>query len=147
MAPEQADLQAVPDVRWDVYALGALLYCMLTGAPPHRSDAAVTEFETATDLEERLARYRQLIEQLAACRPSIARCRGVDRELADIVDGCLAPIGEERYANVQEVLDALNAPRPAAGPAAAGAVGLRRPGPAVGRDVDFCLELVRDRDE
>ncbi len=25
MAPEQADLQAIPDARWDVYALGALL--------------------------------------------------------------------------------------------------------------------------
>ena len=32
MAPEQAHLkQAVPDARWDVYALGALFYCMLTG--------------------------------------------------------------------------------------------------------------------
>ena len=30
MAPEQADLKAVPDARWDVYALGALIYNMLT---------------------------------------------------------------------------------------------------------------------
>src|SRR5882672_446903 len=29
MAPEQADLKATPDARWDVYALGALLYCLL----------------------------------------------------------------------------------------------------------------------
>ncbi len=108
MAPEQADLKAVPDVRWDVYALGALLYCMLTSAPPYRSQTAVTEFETAADLDERLARYRQLIETSA----TPARHRhvpGVDRELADIVDGCLAPDRERRFANVQEVLDALNA--------------------------------------
>ena len=109
MAPEQADLQAVPDVRWDVYALGALLYCMLTGAPPYRSEAAVTEFETAADLEERLARYRQLIEtspppadhrQMRGRRSRAGRHR---RRLPG------ASIASERYANVQEVLDALNA--------------------------------------
>jgi serine/threonine protein kinase len=108
MAPEQADLQAVPDVRWDVYALGALLYSMLTGAPPYRSEAAVTELETAADLEERLARYRKLLET----SPPPSRHRqvpGVDRELADIVDGCLAVNRRRRYANVQEVLDALAA--------------------------------------
>ncbi len=33
---------------------------------------------------------------------------GVDRELADIVDGCLVADRERRYANVQEVLDALD---------------------------------------
>ena len=108
MAPEQADLQAVPDVRWDVYALGALLYCMLTGSPPYRSEAAVTEFQSAADLEERLARYRQLIES-SPLPVKHRQIPGVDRELADIVDGCLAPRREQRYANVQEVLDALGA--------------------------------------
>ena len=108
MAPEQANLSAVPDVRWDVYALGALLYCMLTGAPPHRSEPAVTELETANDLEDRLTRYRKLLEQSPP--PNKHRqIPGVDRELADIVDGCLAVDRRRRYANVQAVLDALAA--------------------------------------
>jgi len=108
MAPEQADLQAVPDVRWDVYALGALLYCMLTGAPPHRNESTVTEFDSATELEGRLLRYRQLIEN-SPLPTGHRQIKGVDRELADIIDGCLEPDREQRFANVQEVVDALHA--------------------------------------
>lgn len=34
MAPEQSQPKAVPDVRWDVYALGATVYWLLTGQRP-----------------------------------------------------------------------------------------------------------------
>jgi len=106
MAPEQADLEAVPDARWDVYALGALLYCMLTGTPPHRNDEVADELEQTADLTERLSRYRQIIEQSPP--PSAHRkVRGVDRALAEIVDRCLAADPRQRYPNVQAVLDAL----------------------------------------
>lgn len=106
MAPEQADLQAMPDARWDVYALGALLYCMLVGSPPHRHDEAVTEIERAEDLSERLARYRRVIES-SPLPSDHRRVPGVDRALAEIVDRCLAVNPAERFANVQAVLDAL----------------------------------------
>ena len=107
MAPEQADLDAVPDARWDVYALGALLYCMLTGGPPHRTGKTVDDFERTPGLSERLAHYRRTIEQ----SPPVAehrRRRGVDKMLAAIVDRCLAADPEKRYPNVQAVLDALD---------------------------------------
>lgn len=32
MAPEQAEARAVPDIRWDIYALGATVYYLLSGA-------------------------------------------------------------------------------------------------------------------
>ena len=108
MAPEQADLQAVPDVRWDVYALGAIFYTLLVGVPPHRNDDTVGKIDAASDLEERLSRYRHSIR--SAPLPSEHRqVRGVDRPLAEIIDRCLAVNPDDRFANVQEVLDALNA--------------------------------------
>jgi eukaryotic-like serine/threonine-protein kinase len=61
MAPEQADLKAVPDARWDVYALGALLYHMLCGEPPYRTDAAERQLHAAENLESRLETYRRLV--------------------------------------------------------------------------------------
>lgn len=106
MAPEQADLKAVPDARWDVYALGAVLYQLICGAPPHRTPENERRIEAATSLEERLAVYRQLVRDGA--KPSLhLRVRGVDRRLAEIVDHCLEPDQEKRFPNAQAVLDAL----------------------------------------
>jgi eukaryotic-like serine/threonine-protein kinase len=107
MAPEQADLEAVPDVRWDVYALGALLYCMLTGGPPYKTGKTIDAFERTPDLGQRLRHYRATIEQSPP--PSAHRkVRGADKMLAALVDRCLAVDPDRRYANVQEVLDALD---------------------------------------
>ncbi len=108
MAPEQADLESLPDARWDVYALGALLYCMITGDPPHRTDESAKAIENAVNLSRRLSRYRKMIRE-SPLPAGHRRIKGVDADLAAIVDRCLAPDPEERFPTVQAVLDALAA--------------------------------------
>jgi len=108
MAPEQADLEAVPDVRWDVYALGVILYTLLVGSPPHRNDGTIGHIDSASDLSDRLARYRHAI-RAAPPAAEHRRVPGMDRALAEIIDRCLAVNSDDRFANVQEVLDALGA--------------------------------------
>src|SRR5690606_7617257 len=101
MAPEQANLDAAPDASWDVYALGVILYRMLTGKIPHRNETLMSRIDTAGSLPKRLEHYRHAI--LHDARPAAHRARrGVDRELAAIVDRCIAPDPAHRFANVQQ---------------------------------------------
>ncbi len=106
MAPEQADLNAVPDARWDVYALGAIFYCMIVGSPPYKTPDTVTTLDTAASLPERLKRYRDTIFKSHFPRAH-HRVRGMDRWLIGIVDRCIAKKPEDRFANVQQVLAAI----------------------------------------
>jgi len=106
MAPEQADLGALPDARWDVYALGALLYHLLTGAPPYRTPKSERALSDADSLPARLATYRTIVSQSARL-PDHRRQPGVDRRLGDLVDRCLQLDPQDRFPNAQSVLDAF----------------------------------------
>jgi hypothetical protein len=104
MAPEQADLLAVPDARWDVYALGAMLFAMLTGSPPHRTAETRRSLSQATTLHERLHAYRELV---CAAPPPASALGKVDAPLRQIVARSLALAPEDRYPNAQAMLSAL----------------------------------------
>jgi len=106
MAPEQADLKGIPDARWDVYGLGALLYHMVTGTPPYRSPEAEEKLHAAGSLEDQLTAYRKIVTQ--SPRPTLhRRAPGIDAPLIDIIDKCLAPSASRRLPNAQAVLDRL----------------------------------------
>src|SRR5262249_1076414 len=108
MAPEQADPNANPDPRWDVYALGALLYHMLCGEPPFRTPENEQRIHAAPSLAEKLAEYRRVV--LTGPRPGTHRLlRTVDARLAEIIDRCLARDPHERFADAAAVAEALEA--------------------------------------
>ena len=107
MAPEQADLTAAPDARWDVYALGAVMYRMLTGQPPHRDEPGASDVAARGPLEAQLTAYRKLI--LGAPKPHAHRkVQGVDAGLAAVIDRCLEPAPNKRFPNPQAVVAALD---------------------------------------
>lgn len=107
MAPEQADLNSTPDASWDVYAVGAIIYRMLTGKAPYRDETVVQQLDSAGSLEERLVHYRKAIASSPAPEQHLQRL-GVDRSLGRIVAKCLAVNPKHRYANVQQILQDLN---------------------------------------
>ena len=108
MAPEQADLESLPDARWDVYAVGAILYQMLTGSPPHRDADVERGLQQSASLEERLATYRRLVTA-AGHVGSHRGIPGIDVRLAEILERCLAVDSTRRFPNAQAILDALAA--------------------------------------
>ena len=107
MAPEQADLESTPDSSWDVYAVGAIIYRMLTGNPPYRTEQVMNDMNTAGSLPQRLSRYREAIESTPPPTEHLKKS-GMDRALARIVSRCLAVDPKQRYANVQQILQDLN---------------------------------------
>ena len=87
MAPEQAAGEAT-DPRTDVYAIGAILYELLTASAPHRGKTLdeVLRRVIAGDIE-----------------PLGARVRGVSADLAAIVGKAMARAPDDRYRDAGEL--------------------------------------------
>jgi len=107
MAPEQANLDALPDARWDVYAVGAILYHLLTGNPPHRTEEMQRKLESAATLDERLHVYQKVITD-SGVPTEHRQIKGVDGRLAGIVDRCLCVVPSQRFPNAQAIRNALD---------------------------------------
>ncbi len=91
MAPEQARGEAV-DQRADVFALGAMLYHLLAGAPPYNA-------KTATDVIAAAALGRVV--------PLVEREARAPADLVAIVQRAMAQDPARRYAHAGELADEL----------------------------------------
>ena len=92
MSPEQATGERVLDARADVYSLGAVLYEMLAGDPPHTGSTA--QAVIAKLMTERPTRLRVLRDTVPD---------GVERA----VERALAKVPADRYASAGEFATAL----------------------------------------
>lgn len=93
MSPEQAAGFSDGDTRVDVYALGAILYSLLCGRPPHEGPSVAEVLRSVLQDEPVSARHH---------------CRDVPEELETICCKAMRFTPDERYGNACELADDLD---------------------------------------
>lgn len=101
MSPEQAAADRAVDARSDVYSLGAVVYEMLTGEPPHTAATAQAVF--AKLLTERPTRIRTLRDT-------------VPGHVEAAVEKALSKAPADRFSSTMEFVEALGQPSTALTP-------------------------------
>jgi serine/threonine-protein kinase len=94
MSPEQASGESPVDERTDIYALGCVLYEMLTGAPPFAGDSPEETIER---------RLRGPAPRVSAARPEVSA------ELDSAIAKALARTPAERYSRATDFAASLGA--------------------------------------
>ncbi|HMC54126.1 MAG TPA: protein kinase, partial [Gemmatimonadaceae bacterium] len=97
MSPEQATGDRAIDGRTDIYSLGAVLYEMLTGDPPHTGSTA-----------------QAIIAKVITDRPRPVRLSRdtVPPQVEAAIDCALAKLPADRFATAQDFVDTLRGTRP-----------------------------------
>jgi serine/threonine-protein kinase len=96
MSPEQARGEKV-DPRVDVYAMGCILYQMITGRVPFEADNFMSILS------------KHLTEEAPRVTPEELGRVGAPPELAEIITGALAKAREDRYSSIDELASAIRA--------------------------------------